>query len=57
VPVQNGVWRLSVLLGQNGAPAELDATAQYMLRAYQQNGPSIVAVFPFDLVGPPKPDP
>lgn len=57
VPVQNGAWQLSVRLGQDGAPAELDATAQYMVRAYQQDGPNIVSVFPFDLAGPPTPKP
>jgi hypothetical protein len=55
--VQNGAWQLSVLLGQDGAPEKLDATAQYILRAYQQNGPNIVSVFPFDLTGPPTPNP
>jgi hypothetical protein len=57
VPVQDGAWRLSVPLGQDGAPAGLDASAQYMVRAYQQNGPNIVSVFPFDLTGPPTPNP
>jgi len=57
VPVQDGAWQLSVLLGQDGAPVELNATAQCMVRAYQQNGPNIVSVFPFDLAGPPTPNP
>jgi hypothetical protein len=57
VPVQDRAWQLSVRLGQDGAPAELDATAQYMVRAYQQNGPNIVFVFPFDLAAPPTPSP
>lgn len=57
VPVQDWAWQLSVSLGQDGAPAELDATAQYMVRAYQQNGPNIVSVFPFDLAAPPTPNP
>jgi hypothetical protein len=57
VPVQKGAWQLSVRLGQDSAPAELDATAQYMVRAYQQGGPNIVSVFPFDLAGPPTPKP
>jgi len=57
VPVQNRVWQLSVFLGQDGAPVELDAMAQYVLRAYQQNDPNVVVVFPFDLAGPPTPDP
>jgi hypothetical protein len=57
VPVQNGAWQFSVLLGQDGAPAKLDATAQYMVWAYQQNGPNIASMFPFDLAGPPTPNP
>jgi hypothetical protein len=56
VPIQSGVWQLSVSLGRDGAPTELDATARYMVRAYQQNGPNIVSVFPFDLAGPPTPE-
>jgi hypothetical protein len=55
VLVQNGVWQMSVRLGSDGVPAELDPSAQYMLRVYQQNGPDIVSVFAFDLAGPPVP--
>ena len=57
VPVQNGAWQISVHLGSGEAPADLDPSAQYMLRVYQQNGPDIVSVFPFDLAGPPTPKP
>jgi hypothetical protein len=56
VPVQNGAWQMDVPLGSNGVPAELDPSAQYMLRVFQQNGPNIVAVFAFDLSGPPAPE-
>lgn len=55
VPVQNGVWQMIVRLGSDGVPAELDPSAQYMLRVYQQYGPDIVSVFAFDLAGPPVP--
>jgi hypothetical protein len=55
VPVQDGAWQLSVPLGRDGVPVELEDTAQYVVRAYQQDGPNIVAVFPFDLAGPPAP--
>jgi hypothetical protein len=57
VPVQDGAWQMSVQLGSGGAPAELDPSAQYMLRVYQQYGPDIVSVFAFDLAGPPAPKP
>jgi len=57
VAVENGAWQLVVPLGTGEAPAELDRSAQYMLRAFQQNGPNIVTVFPFDLAGPPTPEP
>ncbi len=57
VPVENGAWQMVVRLGTGGVPAELDPSVQYMIRAYQQNGPNIVAVFPFDLAGPPAPEP
>ena len=55
--VQEGAWQLTVPLGAGGAPKELDPTVQYMLRAYQPGGPNIVSVFPFDLAGPPTPNP
>jgi hypothetical protein len=57
VPVQNGVWQMIVRLGSHGVPAQLEPSAQYMLRVYQQNGPDIVSVFAFDLAGPPAPEP
>jgi hypothetical protein len=57
VPVEGGSWRMVVALGQAGAPAEVDPSAQYMLRFFQQNGPNIVAVFAFDLSGPPAAEP
>jgi hypothetical protein len=57
VGVQNGTWQIVVRLGTGEVPAELDRTAQYMLRVYQQGGPNIVAVFAFDLTGPPTPAP
>jgi hypothetical protein len=57
VAVENGAWHMVVPLGAGGVPAELDPSAQYMIRAYQQNGPDIVAVFAFDLAGPPEPEP
>jgi hypothetical protein len=57
VPVQDGAWQMSVQLGSGWAPAELDPSAQYMLRVYQQYGPDIVSVFAFDLAGPPAPKP
>ena len=57
VPVEAGVWQMTVPLDQAGAPAELDTSAQYMLRVFQQGGPDVVAVFPFDLAGPPTPMP
>lgn len=57
VPVQDGAWALTVPLDQDGAPAELDPSAQYMVRVYQQGGPNTVSVFAFDLAGPPTPAP
>jgi hypothetical protein len=48
---------MTIQLGTDEVPAELDPSAQYMLRVYQQNGPDIVSVFAFDLVGPPPPEP
>jgi hypothetical protein len=57
VAVENGAWQMVVLLGTDDILAELDPSAQYMLRVFQQNGPEIVAVFAFDLAGPPTPIP
>jgi hypothetical protein len=56
VPVQDGAWRITVPLDGEGAPGELDPAVQYMLRAWQQDDPSIEAVFWFDLAGPPTPE-
>jgi hypothetical protein len=51
--VQDGTWQIVVSLGAGKAPSELDSSAQYMLRAWQQDDPTIEAVFWFDLTGPP----
>ena len=53
VPVQDGVWRIAVPLGEEEAPGELDPAVQYMLRAWAQDNPSIEVAFWFDLAGPP----
>jgi hypothetical protein len=55
--VEDGTWQMAVPLGAAGAPAELDRSAHYMLRAFQQGGPDVVSVFAFDLAGPPTPAP
>jgi hypothetical protein len=57
VPVDSGTWQMGIRLGEGGVPAELDPSAQYMLRAYQQGGLDITAVFAFDLAGPPTMEP
>jgi len=57
VQVQDGSWQCSVPMGKGGVPAELDASAQYVLRVYEQNGSDVVSVFPFDLAGPPTSNP
>ena len=57
VAVENGMWQMVARLGEGEVPAELDRSAQYMLRVFQQNGPNIVAVFAFDLAGPPTAEP
>jgi len=48
VMVENGAWQMAVRLGAGEIPAEIDSSAQYRLRTFQQNGRNIVAVFPFD---------
>jgi hypothetical protein len=57
VAVENGTWQMVVRLGEGAVPEELDRSAQYMLRVFQQGGPNIVAVFAFDLAGPPTAEP
>lgn len=55
VPVQDGTWQQAVPLGVEQAPGALDSAVQYILRAWLPGGPDIIAVFPFDLAGPPAP--
>lgn len=45
VTVQDGAWQIAVPLGSGEAPDELDTQVQYMLRTWQQDDPSIDAVF------------
>jgi hypothetical protein len=55
LPVEEGAWQIVVPLGAGEIPAELDPSAQYMVRVFQKNGPDIVSVLAFDLAGPPTP--
>jgi hypothetical protein len=57
VAVKNGTWQMVLRLAEGEVPAEPDRSAQYMLRVYQRNGLDIVAVFAFDLAGPPTAEP
>jgi hypothetical protein len=54
VPVDDGTWHMIVPLGTDQVPADLDQSAQYLLKAYQQNGANADTVFAFDLTAPPK---
>jgi hypothetical protein len=55
--VQQGEWQITVALGQGGAPAELDRSSMYEVLAWPQGQPSTRLGFPFDLAGPPTPQP
>lgn len=57
IPVQSRHWELQVPLNAGGAPADLDPGASYLVRAWQQDHPSLVSQpFYFDLSGPPTPN-
>jgi inhibitor of cysteine peptidase len=56
IDVQDGEWQLRVPLGEAGAPQELSAEAQYILRVWARGNPEVEAKpFPFDVAGPPGP--
>jgi len=57
VAVEGGAWQMVVPLGASGIPAQLDPSAEYVLRVFQQNSTDVVTVFAFDLAGPPIPNP
>lgn len=57
VAVEGGAWQMVVSLGASGIPAQLDPSAEYVLRVFQQNSTDVVTVFAFDLAGPPIPNP
>ena len=52
--VQQGRWQLAVTLENDQV---LKPDVQYVVRAYQPDGPDIVATFPFNLNAPPAPAP
>jgi len=56
VEIHDGGWEISAPLGANGAPEEMDASAEYVLHAWAQDAPSIIARFSFDLAGPAAPE-
>lgn len=56
VQVGEGRWELLAALGRDGAPEQLDPTAQYAVRAWSRAQPDATSIeFPFDLEGPPQP--
>jgi hypothetical protein len=55
VNVHSGTWEIRVQLGVDGAPDEMNSSAQYIMRAWSRDTPSILATFNFDLTGPPVP--
>lgn len=50
--VEGGTWSLEIPLE---AEMALQPGVQYMIRAYQPDGPNVVSTFPFDLDAPPQP--
>ena len=55
VPIQGGAWEVQVPLPEADVPEALDPAAEWMVRVWQRDDPSVEAVFWFDLVGPPAP--
>ena len=55
--VQKGAWQIVVPLGKEGAPPQLDVSLLYEVHAWQRGQPSTDVMFPFDLTGPPTPEP
>ena len=56
VQAGDGRWELLTALGRDGAPEQLDPTAQYAVRAWSRSQPEATTIqFPFDLEGPPRP--
>jgi hypothetical protein len=55
ISVQEGQWEVSVKLGQEGAPGELDALIQHKLVVWSRDDPSVESEFWFDLSGSPSP--
>jgi hypothetical protein len=53
--IQRGEWHVAVALGQGDAPAQLDATSMYEVRAWRKGQPQKSVVLAFDLAGPPTP--
>ena len=54
IQVQDGKWQISVRLGENGAPENLEVGPLYVLKVWENGNPSVMAEFPFDLTGPPE---
>jgi hypothetical protein len=55
--VTDDVWQMVVPLAAGGVPSQLDPSAEYVLRVFQQNRTDVATVFAFDLAGPPAPNP
>lgn len=56
VPVQDDGWQVEVMLGEGGVPETLDPRAQYELRLWRRDDPSVESSFWFDVAGPPDPE-
>jgi hypothetical protein len=52
IQVQDGQWQISVRLGENGAPENLEVGPLYVIEVWEDGNPSVMAEFHFDLIGP-----
>jgi len=52
IKVQNGVWEISVPLGENGAPKYLSMSTYYSFKVWEKDNPTVMAGSGFDLMGP-----
>jgi hypothetical protein len=56
IQIDSGQWEILVALGMNGAPAQLDPNAAYLIHAWWPTHPDTTFTrFPFDLKGPASP--
>ena len=53
IQVRSGEWQIIVPLSENATTLYVGSETYFLLKVWEKDNPSVMATFPFDLIGPP----